>query len=73
MHDQMQEPVRIEVDFRTVDPDGRMWVPGRSMGPDTLVEAYDRTGSRCRAVVVAENADRVQLDLLLDTFRTAAE
>jgi len=68
----MQDPVRIEVDFRTVDPDGRMWVDAATMGHDTLVEAYDGNGSRCRAVVVDSTGGRVQLDLILDTFRTAA-
>ena len=73
MDDQMQEPVRIEVDFRQVAADGTVWVSASNMADGAPVEAYDGSGNRCRAMVGALEGGRARLDLVLDSFRTAGE
>lgn len=63
----------VPVDFRQVGPDGRVWAEvGDKLGRGVLVEAFDEAGNRCRAEVVDYSEGRAELDLVLESFRSAS-
>ena len=67
--------VIVDVDFRTVGADGRVWgmIRTGSVNVGGSAEARDADGNRCHGRVVGASEGRVELDLVLDSFRSAGE
>lgn len=63
----------VDVDFRSVDPQGMVWTDAGELMPGTEVLAVDASGNRCVARVSDIDNGRACLDLILETFRDTTD